>query len=304
MANHIHTSLAVGLAIAGSHLATAKAQVTLSDGGTYAYPPNTVPDMTRLDVFDGPGGASTTVDLLDTGVLFGVRIHDTSIFNAAGGTANVVNLSGNAVMNLSGTSMVRVPMTGDASVVMTGGSLSDDILGNDRADIRVSGGSMRNLQANDNSTAWFGGDAIIEKYAGSESSVGEIAGGTVLDEVLVIEDAFVLISGGAIGNRISASRGGTMDVTGGSWSGQIRVFGSSRITLFGEFDAPYGDYFDGGILDDTIVTGVLADGTPVSNLANITASGIITLAPIPAPGTACLAIASAILASRRKRELE
>ncbi|MEM1026637.1 MAG: hypothetical protein AAGJ38_00975 [Planctomycetota bacterium] len=245
--------------------------LVLDNGGVNDFPPITLVGTEQVDILDGPGGATTTMNLLD------------------GGSANTVVLFENSVLNISGGTMQRVEAGDSAFVNMTGGFLGDNIILRDDAQAHVSGGSLFDFVPRGNSVATLSGDALVRRnFSAVEMSRGEISGGTIGGDVLSRDDAIVLMSGGRVDDRIAASLGGDMRVTGGTWGGVLRVFGGSNITLFGDFNFEHGIYTDDSLLDDALITGTLADGSLVSNIANISNTGTITLAAIPEPG--CVAL--------------
>ena len=74
------------------------------------------------------------------------------------------------------------------------------------------------------------------------------------------------VSGGLIGGKIDADHDSTMSIIGS------------------DFNFAYGDYVDGGPLDLQVLTGTLADGTPINNLVWIGLAATVTLA-VPEPST-------------------
>ncbi|MCB9851679.1 MAG: hypothetical protein H6819_01180 [Phycisphaerales bacterium] len=93
------------------------------------------------------------------------------------------------------------------------------------------------------------------------------------------------MSGGHAGNQLNASCGGELQVTGGTWGGSARVFQDGNITFFGNFNFPYGAYGIISGIDDAVLTGTLADGSPVSNLLEFSSTGTMTLSPVPEPSS-------------------
>ena len=63
------------------------------------------------------------------------------------------------------------------------------------------------------------------------------------------------------------------------------------------FNFAYGDYVDGGPLDEQTLTGSLADGTAINNLVQIYDAATVTLA-VPEPTSLCLLLADLLVLAR------
>jgi hypothetical protein len=70
------------------------------------------------------------------------------------------------------------------------------------------------------------------------------------------------------------------------------------LTFIGSgFNFAYGDYVDGGPLDEQTLTGSLADGTAINNLVQIYDAATVTLA-VPEPTSLCLLLADLLVLAR------
>jgi len=84
-------------------------------------------------------------------------------------------------------------------------------------------------------------------------------------------------------------------VSGGSFGNNLEASDNSTMTIIGSgFNFAYGDYVDGGPLDEQTLAGLLADGTAINNQLFIYNPATITLAAaIPEPATAALVLLGA-----------
>ena len=85
-----------------------------------------------------------------------------------------------------------------------------------------------------------------------------------------------------------------MTVAGDSIGDRLVAWDNSTLTFIGSgFNFGYGDYVDGGPLEEQTLTGSLADGTAINNTVWISSTATVTLAGIPEPATAALVLLGA-----------
>ena len=94
---------------------------------------------------------------------------------------------------------------------------------------------------------------------------------------------------------LGAFENSTVTVSGGSFGNNLEASDNSTMTIIGSgFNFAYGDYVDGGPLDEQTLAGLLADGTAINNQLFIYNPATITLAAaIPEPATAALVLLGA-----------
>ena len=236
----------------------AAAGINHSGSGTYNYPPLTAAANHVVNAWD-----TTKVNLLPGGSIGGwLRAWTNSTVTVSGGTVEY-----------------EVQASTNATVNVTGGTIGDDLVAYGDSTVNVSGGSI--------------GDDL---YAFDNSTVN-VSGGTFGGKLLAEYNSTVNVSGGSFeGNYLWSN--GTVNISGGSFGGWLEAVGGGTVTIIGSgFNFPYGDYFEGGPLDGQVLTGTLADGTPINNTVGIYSSpgtATVTLArKIPEPATAALVLLGA-----------
>ncbi|MDP7105318.1 MAG: hypothetical protein QGH54_16890, partial [SAR202 cluster bacterium] len=157
----------------------------------------------------------------------------------------------------------------------------------DTTTINILSGTIEgDVESYDNSTVNFSGGTIegyIESYGDSTVT---ITGGSIEEYLDAYAQSTVIMTGGSVESDMFSDGDATITVSGGTLGDDlgIEAIDDSTITFIGSFGFAYGDYVDGGLLDDdTLLTGTLADGTAISNIVNIEDSATITLAA-PAGG--------------------
>ncbi|MCA9241543.1 MAG: hypothetical protein KDA37_15140, partial [Planctomycetales bacterium] len=141
--------------------------------------------------------------------------------------------------------------------VVSGGLVTGELVAKDGSTVHMSGGTITQ------SPSFF-----LEGATVHSGSVFLMTGGVVNGD-LAVSDSFASITGGRIAGRIAVSGGGEAEITGGSL-GPLHVYGGTATLVGGEF------HLDGApitgltasaqttaIPKDSLLTGVLSDGTPV-----------------------------------------
>ncbi len=190
---------------------------------------------------------------------------------------------------LSGTIEGDVESYDNSTVNFSGGILEDELLSSDDSTVNITGGAIEAyVEADGDSTVTITGGSIEEYLDAYAQSTVIMTGGSVESDMFSDGDATITVSGGTLGDDLG-----------------IEAIDDSTITFIGSFGFAYGDYVDGGLLDDdTLLTGTLADGTAISNIVNIEDSATITLAApaggggggvvvVPEPATAALVLLGA-----------
>jgi len=106
-----------------------------------------------------------------------------------------------------------------------------------------------------------------------------LTGGSIGQRLTASDTSTVNVSGGEIGWDLRAWGDSEVNVSGGSIGVDLKAWDNSTVTIFGTFDIfGYGVYGDGDLLDGATLTGILADGTAFNNDVFIFTSATVTLA--------------------------
>ena len=269
--------------------------ITFADGlphiidATNSFPNDTI------EVMDGPGSTTTTVTVVDGGeagllpldgfgspTRIGIDASQNSAVNVDGGEVSSVFLSDFAVATITGgRNICGLRMSGSSQATISGGDMGSKCFG-------------PTIELQGDATLAITGGVIQRAFTASDSSVIDVTGGIfgVPDQGCVAEaggNSTVTISGGDW--RIGTPERCTFLASGNE--GQITVVGT-------DFNFPLGD-LPGG--PPGILTGTLADGSPLDVVYASSDGGVITL--VPEPTTALLLpCALAGLASAHRRRVE
>ncbi|MBN2477212.1 MAG: PEP-CTERM sorting domain-containing protein [Pirellulales bacterium] len=237
------------------------------------------------------GSSIVNVDggLVSNGVpsAVGITAVDSSVVNVLGGSVECEDWSihayGTSEINISGGVVsviedIAVTAYGQSEVNVTGGEIvSDDFRGvaaRDSSVVNVSGGIF-----NTDNEAVFAYDAgKVNVFGGTLNQAAGASGTGVLN-----------IFGGTIGDvsptglGICAEEAARVRVSGGTIRGRLLAVDSSIVTIVG-YDLD---------LTGTLLTGTLADGTPLNHEAVAVDSGRFVLQNVPEPSSLVLALMGA-----------
>ncbi len=165
-----------------------------------------------------------------------------------------------STVNVSGGSIGAWLYSLDSSTVnVSGGRIGLELMAAGSSTVNISGGSMSHLECLDSSTVNVTGGSIGGVYAFRCSTVT------------------VNISGGSIGG-VYAFGSSTVNISGGSIRNGLRIRESGTVNVFGS-DLN---------LTDGLLTGTLADGTPLAKHVDIFGDGQLVLHNNPEPSTLLL----------------
>ncbi len=265
------------VAVMGLLVNSATADVTYDDGDEHVLA-GMVGDGVEVNVYDGPLGGPTGVEVASGGWVYRLHAYENSNISVSGG--KVVyglysNDSSNVVVN-GGDVGWGVHAEEDSSVAVTSGKITGHIYAYDTSDVVVSGGVVY-----DN----------INAYGNSEIAISD---GRINNAVWAYEDSHVTISGGVVpafdptDNNTASISGGDVwyvhasgasrtDITGGSFNG-LEAKGASRLVVSGGDVAMFVRSFDGSSL---VFSGdVTAPQVTVYDSSNIVISGNATLGQV------------------------
>ena len=136
----------------------------------------------------------------------------------------------------------------------------------------------------------FNGD-VNQRLIANDSSTVNVFGGQIAEFIAAYNSGIVNLSGGLVDERLYGYDSSTLNVSGGQIAEGIYAYGDSTVNVFG---------FDLAITDN-VLTGTLADGTPVHLSA--VGDGQFVLHAVPEPSTFLLLALGAgvlLLSSRRR----
>lgn len=230
-------------------------------------------------VADGPGGATTTLNIVFGGVVSGVtasgssvvnnfggviqaptNLFDTSRFSMSAGEATELNAAGTSSLDLSGGRIQATLNCNGCTVSISNTVFFDLQVFLQNATGEVSGGSMRLLQITHGSQLLMTGGEIRGQLVVADSSFARLQGGNIQERLIGNDNSSIEISGGNI--REAATHGtAQISIFGGSFDLLVAAVESSLITIIGDnFNFPLGPIAN---LSGTL-TGTLGVGTPIS----------------------------------------
>jgi hypothetical protein len=251
---------------------TVRATILINDGAV-----NTIDtDLgDGVSIFDGPGGTTTTVNLVNGGV-----VHDRLIGNenseinvSGGGTLQSVGPPGTAALGLYDQS----------SLTMTGGKVDGAIVGLESATATILGGSFGSILV--------GGSVVVDLFGGMPIAGSGVSGVTLMLGIGTgsSDDAVINVLGGQIGaiNVVPTMQ---------PQRGQFNIFGS-KFMLDG---TPVGP---GPVTAPTgLLSGVLQSGEAFSSSFDQGDDGVSNINLVPEPGTGALfALGLVAIANRPRR---
>jgi len=274
--------------------------VTFGDGLSHVIDAANSFPLEEVKVFDGPGPSTTTLVLADGGQLgFGVTAFDTSVVNVIGGDygsttwveamdASVFTMSGGAIRRITTRDTSRAHVlggeltgVGSASTAAAGGS----------SQMTISGGTtMGDVVAWETAILRVeGGDLSLMRSAGDATAT--LDGGNVAENLEAFSQSSLVMLSGTVGGDARTAGTGYLEIRGGEIVGGLVALETSTIAVVGEdFNLPMGDI---STLTGTL-TGVLADGTPLSINFGRASTASIVLLPIPEPSTLILFTVGAV----------
>lgn len=288
-------------------------QLNLFNGGTIFPRFNAGPT-------DGTG-SNTEVNITGGSVGFGFQANAGSTVNISGGTvADVFAANANSTVNISGGAVGAGLAAFDNSTVnISGGTIGLNTAANSGSTINISGGTVgRFLDANSGSTVNISAGSVGDFSDANFGSTVNISGGTVGSRFDALGGT-VNISGGTIGDSFQAASASTVNISGGSIGDAFSAFAGSTTNLVGT------SFFINGTeltnlspgqpvtidIRNVALTGTLADGAPFDFFLTDSFTGLteffdtnatLTVALVPAPGSAGALALLGLLASRRRRE--
>ena len=197
-----------------------------------------------------------------------------------------INMSGGGISGF-------MQMLDDSVLEFSGGNNSGHLYGSHRSTVTITGGipAQEDVYAEDSSTVYMSGGRIFEALQSFDSGIAHLSGGTVDGFVITHDSSTIHMSGGSA-VLLMLMDASTLNLSGGSIGSWMEVNGSSTLNVFG---------YDLAIQDD-VLTGTLADDTPVNNEIRLSDNAQIILHEIPEPASALLALVglAAVLGWRRR----
>lgn len=249
------------------------AAVDYDDGGVNNVDEPLLGGAAGARVFDGPGGATTTLNLLDGAVVNGVEVFDGSLVNMfSGATVSAdVNVRDDGTMNLFGGSLLNADVLDDARLNVSGGTFT----GNGGRAIGTFGNAALTI-----TDVTLSGNPTFALLASGNSTI-DVIGGAINGEVRANDDTVVDVLGGSGIDAVTATTRGTVTLFGSAFSlGALGPVSLATPFVIGD------DTYNGQLL-----SGVLADGSAISAEIFNGVSGsqiVLAAAPIPLPAAAWL----------------
>lgn len=168
----------VGLML--SYGSNASAAIILADGLVHNFPPETALDS--ITILDGPGGTTTTVNVLAGGLINGgITSRDSGAINVSGGSLAdrmIVGFAGGTgTANISGGIIPRIDIQGTATATMTGGTIDTGLIASSFAVVPAAQGAMT------------------------------ITGGTIIGHVRPLQESTLRIEGGSFTTSLMVPAG-------------------------------------------------------------------------------------------------
>jgi hypothetical protein len=236
---------------------------------TTLYQPD--PPYTFHQVDDGEN-PPTTLTILDGAMVDGsVKALGSSIVNMYGGDIRTIGAAAYSVVNIHGGEIGK-----DEGLLAVGhwGVLNF-----------VGGTAYGNALVQNEAAANLLGGAILGDLTGIQQGVTNLLDGSIEGNVTLLSSSRLNMLGGRIGSNLLAEDETIVNLHGGSIAGEISAVGSATIHVWG-YDLD---------LTDNLLTGTLADGTPLNHEALTGDNGQIFLHQIPEPAV-LLTLLSAALA--------
>ena len=247
-------------------------------------------------VRDGPGGATTTVQVLAGGQV------GTSVSEGLDAFENsAVIVSGDTVFDLFALDAARIEITGGE--IQSGVGNGTNCVGICSPAMEISGGVLHGTlsSSRNGSLTISGGEMLrsvrVEGFSVLTLSGGAIFGSASLPALQVSGNGVATVAGGAFHGDIRGDSGARLRISGGELDGDLFAQGISSMTIAGSsFNRPLGELSE----TEGSLSGILADGTPFSVDFARGATATITL--VPEPSSALLLVAGlAGLGAIRKR---
>ncbi|MCA9232128.1 MAG: hypothetical protein KDA57_15880 [Planctomycetales bacterium] len=205
-------------------------------------------------------------------------------------------------MDISGGVVSSLAVTSGSEVSVSGGAIPGDLRIEKEGNAVITGGTIYNLYVMD------GGAATVQ-------------GGTIERNVRTQDGGELNLTGGIFEYFVTAESGSTIDISGGSFGSNLHAAAGSIVSIKGSdflldgvpvsglvpgepFEITYAD-------SDSIISGVLADGTPFEFEYDLNCRGrcergidvgaTLFLVQIPEPQSFVLAITALCLVTRRHR---
>ena len=308
--------------------------VTFADGALHIIDSaNSYPSEETI-IVDGPGGVSTTVQVIDGGELgtgpfpspgYPTRLFGSSLLTIdVGGELYSVLATDNARVSVSGQVNTNILLDGSSSLDVNSGLIRGSIFSSYDSSVRIDRGCFCGVEARDNASIQLsrGGlgvvrgfnSATFEIFSGTVSSfalyddtaawisgigTGDPTRSPVIGYLDLFGSASLQMTGGSIYSRLYARDSTAVVISGGDVGPSLTAAELSTIEIYGSsFNFPLGDLPVGSAQ----LTGILADGTAISTTYGRSATARITL--VPEPGTAALlglGLLGVAVVVRRKR---
>ena len=247
-------------------------------------------------VRDGPGGATTAVQVLAGGqigtfVPEGLDAFENSAVTVSGGSvfdlfafdAARIEIAGGEIQRAVGNGTDCVE-TCSPAMEITGGVLHGTLSSARNGSLIISGGEMLS-------------SVRVEGFSVLTLSGGAIFGSASLPALEVSGNGVATLAGGALHGDIRSEVDARLRISGGALGGDLFALGISSMTIVGSrFNRPLGEISE----TEGMLTGVLADGTPFNVDFARGATASITLVPEPS-SELLLAAGFAGLAALRRR---
>ena len=266
--------------------------VTFDDGQVHVIDAANSFPFDSVYVLDGPGGVTTTVEVFTGGQIGGPGIGDgiesfgNSVINMHDGTVgagNGVRLHDNSVFNMSGgaISPSGIVVSNNAAVTVSGGTVETNVRTLDNSTFQLMGGVLRGNLNVSSSANISGGTVLGELIANTPTSQLEVSGGAFGDGVRsLVSVGSVNISGGTFSGELVLGGNTVLYVLGGTFLGQMSALANSAVTIEGSsFNLPFGEVLQ----SSGTLSGILADGTPLSLPFIRASTATITLATLEDP---------------------
>lgn len=233
--------------------------ITFNDGLVHIIDSGNSFPFEGVIVEDGPGGTTTTVQIVSGGEV-------ATVLCDGDATCSGLEAFGTSVIDVLGGELAgEVDIFEGATINVSGGTVS---LGNptqvltvfDSSVTRISGGTVARLSVKGGVEVTISGGEIQDYFSDSANLVA-ISGGDFPSGLAAFSVQPVAISGGSFGGDVRARQNATFSISGGAFATSLIALESSTITIFGtNFNFPPGEIEP---LTGTL-TGTLDEGFPIS----------------------------------------
>lgn len=249
---------------------------TLADGSAFIFAGNRSDDIVGLELTQvALPTLDTTPQVIDTADHdrpSGLRAGQTLTVREGGVLGDFFETVDGSTLNLEGGRLGDDAAVVNGTVNIRGGVVGRAFNGGTGSVVNFSGGTIGNQsEAQSGSTFNFSGGQIGSEFTAEAGSVVNINGGAFEEEFSAGGE--VNITGGDFDEEFEAGSGSVVNISGGTFGNEVSFGSGSEVNLFGAgflidgvpanlFIQPAQNVTNAAL--DSVLSGVLADGTPFS----------------------------------------